>query len=66
MIAPIPTAMRVAFERATAATEKSKRTVVYAMVRSALNRKVGLGFRKSLWSVGRRPDAAFAAGRARR
>jgi hypothetical protein len=47
-----PTAMRVAFENATANVPKNRRTSVYAMVRSAVNRKVGMTFRRSMWSVG--------------
>lgn len=45
--------MRAAFERATSGTPKNARTRTYAMVRSALNRKLGLSFRKTMWSVER-------------
>jgi len=53
MTQAIATPMRVAFEHATRDCPKNSRTRLYAMVRSALNRKVGLGFRKSMWSVSR-------------
>lgn len=45
------TAMRLAFEQATADTPRAARTRLYAMVRSALNRKLGTGYRRSMWSV---------------
>jgi hypothetical protein len=47
-----PTAMRLAFETATADVPKNRRTALYAMVRSAVNRKVGVTYRRSMWSVG--------------
>ncbi|WP_408953200.1 hypothetical protein [Lysobacter sp. Hz 25] len=47
----IPNAMRLAFDAASANTPKSSRTRLYAMVRSALNRKIGLTPHRSGWSV---------------
>jgi hypothetical protein len=46
-------AMRLAFERATADVPVKQRTRVYAMVRSALSRRVGTTDRKTMWSVQR-------------
>ncbi|QWF18720.1 hypothetical protein [Lysobacter capsici] len=44
-------AMRTAFDAATTNTPKTQRTRLYAMVRSALNRKIGLTFHRSAWSM---------------
>lgn len=52
--AVIANSMRLAFERATANTPRTSRTRVYAMVRSALNRKLGLVLHRTMWSVARR------------
>jgi len=46
-------AMRLAFTAATADVPRAKRTRTYAMVCSALNRKLGLTKRRSWWSVER-------------
>lgn len=46
-------AMRLAFARATADVPRNERTAVYAMVRSALGRRIGVTKRKTLWSVDR-------------
>lgn len=56
MSTPYASAMRLAFERATSNTPREKRTRLYAMVRSALNRKLGLPHprRAASWSVSRR------------
>jgi len=45
--------MRLAFEVATTDVPKATRTRTYAMVRSAINRRVGLNVRKTMWSVQR-------------
>jgi hypothetical protein len=46
-------AMREAFNKASAEVPTKKRTAAYAMVKSALHRKVGVTNRKNLWSVER-------------
>lgn len=48
-----PSAMRLAFEQATRAVPKAERTREYAMVRSALNRRLGMARRNKQWSVAR-------------
>lgn len=48
------TAMRNAFEKATRATDVKVRTVTYAMIRSALNRRIGTKRPKTGWSFARR------------
>lgn len=48
-----PNAMRLAFARATASTPVKQRTALYAKVRSALSRKLGLHKRRAMWSVQR-------------
>lgn len=47
------TAMRSAFSDAVRNVPRAKRTRLYAMVCSALNRKLGLTRRKTMWSAGR-------------
>lgn len=49
----IETRTRTAFAAATANVPKPKRTALYAMVRSALSRKVGANRPKHGWSVAR-------------
>lgn len=46
-------AMRLAFTAATTDTPREKRTRLYAMVRSALNRKLGTTKRRTMWSASR-------------
>lgn len=48
------TAMRDAFEKATRGTEVKVRTATYAMIRSALNRRIGTKRPKTGWSFARR------------
>lgn len=45
--------MRAAFAKATQDVPVVQRDTRYAMVRSALNRKVGTSRRKTMWSVER-------------
>ena len=48
----IPSAMRLAFERAWAASDKPHRGTGRT-VKSALNRRQGITYRKRMWSVER-------------
>lgn len=48
------TSMRLAFERATQGTPRTARTATYAMVKSALSRRLGTRRPKTNWSVTRR------------
>lgn len=48
-----PSTMRLAFTAAVADVPRTARTRTYAMVCSALNRKLGLTRRRSWWSVER-------------
>lgn len=49
----IPNTMHTAFAAASQNVPKEKRTSQYAMVQSALGRKLGVSRRKVLWSVAR-------------
>lgn len=48
------TQMRLAFEQATRDVPRADRTRTYAMVKSALNRRLGTRRPKTGWSVSRR------------